>query len=300
MIIVSATGPLALIEDLGRPGLAHLGVSPSGAADRTACALANRLVGNPEGAAVIEITVGGLMITVDRLAWIAVAGAPTQLEVGGRPTASHTPIALQPGIELRVDPPAYGVRNYLAIRGGLRVPKTLRSRSTDVLSGLGPAPLRPGDRLEVGRPRARMPGVELAPPHQPRKRLELQPGPRRDWFTDQAWAALIGQPWTVSVDADRVAVRLDGPVVDRRIHDELPSEGLLRGAVQVPRSGRPLIFLADHPVTGGYPVIAVLTERAADHAAQLRPGEMVRFVTAIEHGSHQLGSHDAGSLDSRG
>jgi biotin-dependent carboxylase-like uncharacterized protein len=300
MIIVSATGPLALIEDLGRPGLAHLGVSPSGAADRTACALANRLVGNPEGAAVIEITVGGLVITVDRLAWIAVAGAPTQLEVGGRPTASHTPIALQPGIELRVDPPAYGVRNYLAIRGGLRVPKTLRSRSTDVLSGLGPAPLRPGDRLEVGRPRARMPGVELAPPHQPRKRLELQPGPRRDWFTDQAWAALIGQPWTVSVDADRVAVRLDGPVVDRRIHDELPSEGLLRGAVQVPRSGRPLIFLADHPVTGGYPVIAVLTERAADHAAQLRPGEMVRFVTAIEHGSHQLGSHDAGSLDSRG
>jgi biotin-dependent carboxylase-like uncharacterized protein len=300
MIIVSATGPLALIEDLGRPGLAHLGVSPSGAADRTACALANRLVGNPEGAAVIEITVGGLVITVDRLAWIAVAGAPTQLEVGGRPTASHTPIALQPGIELRVDPPAYGVRNYLAVRGGLRVSKTLRSRSTDMLSGLGPAPLRPGDRLEVGRPRARMPGVELAPPHQPRKRLELQPGPRRDWFTDQAWAALIGQPWTVSADADRVAVRLDGPVLDRRIHDELPSEGLLRGAVQVPRSGRPLIFLADHPVTGGYPVIAVLTERAADHAAQLRPGERVRFVTATEHGSDQLGSHDAGSLDSRG
>jgi biotin-dependent carboxylase-like uncharacterized protein len=300
MIIVSATGPLALIEDLGRPGLAHLGVSPSGAADRTACALANRLVGNPEGAAVIEITVGGLVITVDRLAWIAVAGAPTQLEVGGRPTASHSPIALQPGIELRVDPPPHGVRNYLAVRGGLRVPKTLRSRSTDVLSGLGPALLRPGDRVEVGRPRARMPGVELAPPHQPRKRLELQPGPRRDWFTDQAWAALIGQPWTVSVDADRVAVRLDGPALDRRIHDELPSEGLLRGAVQVPRSGRPLIFLADHPVTGGYPVIAVLTERAADHAAQLRPGETVRFDTATEHGSDQLGQRDTGGLDSRG
>ena len=282
MIIVSETGPLALVEDLGRPGLAHLGVSPSGAADRTACALANRLVGNPEGAAVIEITVGGLVITVDRLAWVAVTGAPTQLEVGGRPTSSHTPIALQPGIELRVDPPPYGVRNYLAVRGGLRVPKTLGSRSTDVLSGLGPAPLRPGSRLQVGRPRSKMPGVELAPPHQPAKRLELQPGPRRDWFTDQAWVTLVGQPWTVSVDANRVAVRLDGPALARLIEDELPSEGLLRGAVQVPRSGRPLIFLTDHPVTGGYPVIAVLTERAADHAAQLRPGETVRFDTALD------------------
>jgi biotin-dependent carboxylase-like uncharacterized protein len=287
MIIVTETGPLALVEDLGRPGLAHLGVSPSGAADRTACALANRLVGNPEGAAVIEITIGGLVIMVDRLAWIAVTGAPTQLEVGGRPTSSHTPIALQPGIELRVDPPPYGVRNYLAVRGGLLVPKTLGSRSTDVLSGLGPAPLRPGTRLEVGRPRSRMPGVELAPPHQPSKRLELQPGPRRDWFTDQAWADLVDQPWTVSVDANRIAVKLDGPALARRINDELPSEGLLRGAVQVPRSGRPLIFLADHPVSGGYPVIAVLTDRAADHAAQLRPGDTVRFDAAVDHGSDQ-------------
>jgi biotin-dependent carboxylase-like uncharacterized protein len=282
MIIVHETGPLALIEDLGRPGFAHLGVSPSGAADRTACALANRLVGNPEGAAVIEITIGGLVIMVDRLAWIAVTGAPTQLEVGGSPTASHTPIALQPGIELRVDPPRHGVRNYLAVRGGLQVPKTLGSRSTDMLSGLGPAPLRPGARIKVGQPRSRMPGVELAPPHQPAKRLELRPGPRREWFTDQAWATLLGQPWTVSVDANRVAVRLDGPALTRRIDDELPSEGLLRGAVQVPRSGRPLIFLADHPVTGGYPVVAVLTERAADHAGQLRPGETVRFDAALD------------------
>jgi biotin-dependent carboxylase-like uncharacterized protein len=278
VIIVSETGPLALIEDLGRPGLAHLGVSPSGAADRTACALANRLVGNPEGAAVIETTVGGLVIMVDRLAWVAVTGAPTQLEVGGRPTSSHAPIALGPGIQLRVEPPPHGVRNYVAVRGGLQAPKTLGSCSTDVLSGLGPVPLRPGTRIEVGRPRSRMPGVEIAPPHEPAKRLELLPGPRRDWFTDQAWTTLIDRPWTVSIDANRVAVRLDGPALARRITNELPSEGLLRGAVQVPRSGRPLIFLADHPVTGGYPVIAVLTDRAADHAAQLRPGETVRFA----------------------
>jgi biotin-dependent carboxylase-like uncharacterized protein len=286
MIIVSQTGPLALIEDLGRPGLGHLGVSPSGAADRAAFALANRLVGNPEGAAVIEITIGGLVIMVERLAWLAVTGAPTQLEVDGRPTASHTPIALRPGAELRVDPPPHGVRNYLAVRGGLQVPKTLGSRSTDVLSCLGPAPLRPGARIEVGRPQTGMPGVELAPPREPAKRLELRPGPRRDWFTDNAWATLLSQPWTVSVDANRIAVRLDGPALARRIDDELPSEGLLRGAVQVPRSGRPLIFLADHPVTGGYPVVGVLTERAADHAAQLRPGETMRFEAALDHGHH--------------
>jgi biotin-dependent carboxylase-like uncharacterized protein len=280
MLTVEATGPLATVQDLGRPGLSHLGVSPSGAADRTAHRLANRLVGNPESDATIEVTLGGLSVRATATHWVAVTGAPTTVLVNDRPMGSNGLIALPTGDRLTVLPPAYGVRSYLAVRGGIAVDPVLGSRATDLLSGIGPSPLRPGDELPVGRPGPPLPGVDLAPPHQPRKTLAMSPGPRRDWFTDQAWTHLVQQPWTVSPDGNRVGVRLTGGALERRVTDELPSEGLVRGAVQVPASGEPLIFLADHPVTGGYPVIAVLTDRAADHAAQLRPGDRVRFVLA--------------------
>jgi biotin-dependent carboxylase-like uncharacterized protein len=283
MIVVEATGPLSTVQDLGRPGLAHLGVSPSGAADRTAHRLANRLVGNPESDATLEITLGGLSVRATATHWVAVTGAPTTVLVNDRPMGSNGLIALPPGDRLTVLAPSYGVRSYLAVRGGIAVPPVLGSRATDLLSGLGPAPLQPGDELPVGRPGPPLPGVDLAPPHQPRKTLAMSPGPRQDWFTEQAWSDLVQRPWTVSPDGNRVGVRLEGGSLPRRVSDELPSEGLLRGAVQVPASGQPLIFLADHPVTGGYPVIAVLTDRAADHAAQLRPGDQVRFIpTSLE------------------
>jgi biotin-dependent carboxylase-like uncharacterized protein len=277
MILVEETGPLALIEDLGRSGFAHLGVSPSGAADRSASALANRLVGNAEGAAVVEVTLGGLVITTSKLHWVAVTGTPTQLWIDNQPTSSHTALSVRPGERLRIEPPEEGVRNYLAVRGGLFAPKTLGSRSTDVLSGLGPPLLRPGDTIDVGHPTGVPPGIDIAPPRRPSKQLEVLPGPRRDWFTDEAWNRLVTARWTTSIDADRVAVRLEGPRLARRVADELPSEGLIRGAIQIPPAGQPLIFLADHPVTGGYPVIGVLTDRSADHAAQLRPGDGVSF-----------------------
>jgi len=278
MIIVEATGPLATVQDLGRPGLADLGVSPSGAADRAAHRLANRLVGNPESAATLEVTMGGLAIRTTEMAWVAVTGAPTSVLIHGQPSASHSLLALPPGNRLAVQAPAYGVRNYLAVRGGIMVPPVLGSRSTDLLSGLGPPPLHPGQELAVGRAGPPLPGVDLVPPSQPRKTLSITAGPRRDWFTEQAWDNLVHQPWTVTPEGNRVGVRLTGTKLTRRITAELPSEGLVRGAVQVPGSGEPLIFLADHPVTGGYPVIAVLTDRDADHAAQLRPGDRVRFV----------------------
>jgi biotin-dependent carboxylase-like uncharacterized protein len=275
VIFVEQTGPLALIEDLGRPGLAHLGVSPSGAADRTSSALANRLVGNPEKAAVIEMTLGGLIIVARHFHWAAITGPPTQLWINQQPTASHAPFPLHPGDRLRVDPPGDGIRNYLAVRGGLQVPEVLGSRATDVLSGLGPDPLRSGVSIVVGHAIGSLPGVDLVPPRPVNKRLAVLPGPRRDWFTDHAWTLLQESSWTVSAQADRVAVRLEGPRLDRLITQELPSEGLIRGAIQVPSAGQPLIFLADHPVTGGYPVIGVLADRAADDAAQLRPGDQV-------------------------
>lgn len=280
MIIVEASGPLTTVQDLGRPGLAHLGVSPSGAADRAAHRLANRLVGNAESEATLEVTMGGLVIRATKMAWVAVTGAPTSVLVNDQPSASHSLLALPPGDRLAVQAPGYGVRNYLAVRGGILATPVLGSRSTDLLSGLGPSPLHPGQELAVGPPGPPLPGVDLAPPSQPRKTLSITAGPRRDWFTEQAWDDLLHGRWTVSAEGNRVGVRLTGPALTRRITAELPSEGLIRGAVQVPASGEPLIFLADHPVTGGYPVIAVLTRRDADHAAQLRPGEHIRFTLA--------------------
>jgi biotin-dependent carboxylase-like uncharacterized protein len=279
-LIIKEPGPLALLQDQGRAGLAHLGVSPSGAADRRAYLLANRMVGNSENAVTIETTLGGLVISVSRLTWVAVTGAPTQLVVNDVPTSSHTTITLRAGDVLRVDPPPLGLRNYLAVRGGLKAPATLGSRSSDVLSGLGPEPLRAGQVFALGPPTAPLPDTDLAPPNQPSKSLALWPGPRRDWFTGRSWRRLVESGWTVTSDCNRVGVRLSGPALSRKIASELPSEGLLRGAIQVPPSGQPIIFLADHPVTGGYPVIAVLAERARDHAAQLKPGDKLRFELA--------------------
>ncbi len=278
MILIDAPGPLATVQDLGRPGLAHLGVPPSGAADRYAHRLANRLVGNPEQQATIEVTGGGLEIRVEALAWVAVTGAETQVRVDGRAVGSHSSFPLRPDQRLRIDASPLGLRNYLAVRGGVKVTRTLGSRSTDLLTGLGPPPLVAGQRLGLCRPRLPLPDIALAPPNPPRRELEITPGPRRDWFGEDAWRTVLGTTWMAGSASNRVAVRLDGPALERVVTDELPSEGIVRGAIQVPSSGVPLIFLTDHPVTGGYPVIGVLTGRACDHAAQLRPGDPFRFV----------------------
>ncbi len=277
MISVEATGPLATLQDLGRPNYAHLGVSPSGAADRRALRLANRLVGNAENAVAVEVTFGGVVVRANDLVWAAVTGAPTQVRVNGQPTASHTTLALRSGDRLAIEPPSQGLRNYLAVRGGIQADVVLGSASRDVLSGLGPEPLRAGQQLRVGVPRRDLPNADSAPHRPPRQTMTISAGPRLDWFQASAWQRMLDKPWTVTADCDRVAARLEGPELRRARHDELPSEGLVRGAVQVPASGQPLIFLSDHPVTGGYPVIAVLTERSCDDAAQLRPGDTVRF-----------------------
>lgn len=277
-LVVEATGPLTLLQDLGRPGLAHLGVSPSGAADRAAHRLANRLVGNDEGAATLEVTLGGLAVRATATLFVAVTGAPTTLHLDGVPTASHATVVLRTGSRLVVGLPARGLRSYLAVRGGIAAAPVLGSRSRDVLAGLGPAPLAVGDVLPVGTPTAPLPDAERAPAPTAPPALAVRPGPRLDWFAGDAWSVLVGSVWTVSGDVDRVAARLSGPALRRAVTGELPSEGLVRGAVQVPASGQPLLFGPDHPVTGGYPVLAVLTGAASDAATQLRPGDPVRFV----------------------
>jgi biotin-dependent carboxylase-like uncharacterized protein len=225
---VVQTGPLTTVQDAGRFGQGALGIGRSGACDRTAYRLANRLVGNDDGVAVLEVTFGGLVLR---------AGADVVLVTTGARCAGtphNAPLMLAAGQQLALGAPVTGARTYVAVRGGIDVPPVLGSRSTDLLAGLGPAVLAAGDRLPVGRSVGHMPGVDVAAVPEPEAGevvVQVQPGPRRDWFTDDAWASLLNQRYTITDQSNRVGLRLDGVPLERESTGELPSEGMVRGAL---------------------------------------------------------------------
>lgn len=279
-IEVIRCGPMGSVQDLGRPGWASLGVGASGAADAASAALANRLVGNAPEAAVVELSFGATL-AFPQTARVAVTGALCDVSRDGRGEGMNAPFDVRAGQRLVVGPAAVGLRTYVAVRGGFSVAPTLGSRSTDVLSGLGPPPLAEGAVLPIGGAVAGPPpAVEVAPVPAPSAddlEVRVVPGPRDDWFTDDALTTLFTEPYTVTADSNRVGVRLDGPALTRARDGELPSEGMVTGSVQVPSGGKPIVFLADHPVTGGYPVIGVVLAADLPVLAQARPGQVVRF-----------------------
>ncbi|AEB42126.1 biotin-dependent carboxyltransferase family protein [Micromonospora maris] len=276
-IEVLTAGALTTVQDLGRPGWAHLGVPRSGALDPEALRLANRLVGNPEPAAGLEITMTGCALRFTRATTVAVVGAEVDVRVGERPGDPGRPLAVPAGAVLRIGPARRGLRCWLAVAGGIAVDPVLDSRATDTLAGLGPAPLRDGDRLPVGVPIGPPAPVDVTVPraHPQELHLTVRLGPRHDWFDTVALDRLYGTAYTVSPLSNRVGARLTGAPLPRAVPGELHSEGVVLGAVQVPADGQPLIFLADHPTTGGYPVIAVVDD--VTPLAQARPGTTVRF-----------------------
>lgn len=289
---VVAPGALTLVQDLGRPGLASLGVSASGAFDRSAHRLANRLVGNDEGAAALEHLLGGLRLALPAGTWFAVTGAWGPIELlprdrGARPVEPHTATLVEVPSELRLEALPHGLRTTIAVRGGLAVPAQLGSRSRDTLAELGPPPLAAGDTLPIGPAPARaVPPADLVPVDPPTDgvvELAVRPGPRHDWFDPATWQLLLTSAWRASARSDRTGVRLEGPELARtaaRADVELASEGMLRGSIQVSPDGAPTILGPDHPVTGGYPVIAVVVDASLDLLAQLRPGQPVRLRLA--------------------
>lgn len=281
MIEVLRAGALTTVQDEGRAGHAHLGVPAAGALDAPALRLANRLVGNDRAAAGLEITVSGCRVRVHRTTIVAVTGAAaTKITVDGRSVDAGVPVPVPAGAVLDIGPASTGVRTYLAVAGGIDVPEVLGSRSTDTLSGLGPHPLRDGDTLPVGPPTGPAAPVWFTPPVPSGPRVRITLGPREDWFTPEARHTLVTAEWTVSVRSNRVAARLEGPKLTRANTGELPSEGLVLGAVQVPAGGEPLVFLADHPTTGGYPVIGVVHPDDLPVLAQSRPGAQLRMEAA--------------------
>ncbi|MFF2318626.1 5-oxoprolinase/urea amidolyase family protein [Arthrobacter sp. NPDC058097] len=302
---VLSPGIHSLIEDLGRQGHSALGVSAAGALDRASLRRANRLVGNAPSAAAIETVAGGLRVEAIGDQVLAVAGAPSALTVvtpsaspveegGGtedrqRTVPAAAPFALLDGEILTIGVPDAGFRSYVAVRGGVDVPAVLGSRSTDTMSGIGPKPLAAGQLLPSGG--AAESGVVGSPEIQPDYPsggvtvLDVVPGPRADWFDQAALDSLCAQDWTVKPESNRVGMRLQGTPLERSRTGELPSEGTVAGAIQMPPEGLPVLFLADHPITGGYPVIGVVVDHQLDLAAQVPIGGSIRFRIAPEQPS---------------
>ena len=288
---IVSPGLQSLIQDLGRYGHSGLGVSAAGALDRASLRRANRLVGNAPSAAAVETVAGGLSVRAVGDQVLAVTGAPAELTVetpseddvepAWRTVPMATPFALLDGETLAIGAPQSGFRSYLAVRGGVDTAPVLGSRSTDTMSGIGPAPLAAGQLLAAGGEAES--GVVGHPELQPDfpdtgvTVLDVVPGPRADWFDAGALASFCGQDWEVKPQSNRVGMRLQGTPLQRTRQGELASEGTVAGALQVPPEGLPVLFLADHPITGGYPVIAVVVDSQLDRAAQVPIGGKIRF-----------------------
>lgn len=256
------------LQDHGRAGFAHLGVPPGGAVDRRTHDLMNRLVGNPPGAATIE-TMGALIVEALRPVVVAISTDRSRQTISA-------------GTRVRVDAPPGSTWAYLAVRGGVDVAGVLGSRSQDTLGGVGPPAITTGSLVPVGPD----PGTPLAADHAPPRattelRVRIWDGPQHDWFIGGT-QSLIRRPWQITNEFSRVGIRLEAGAFDHttRARPQMPSIGLTTGAVQVTPSGEPIVMLANHPTTGGYPVIAVVEPDDLPDLVQSRPGSLVRFRRA--------------------
>lgn len=281
MLIIIQPGLEATVQDLGRPGYAHLGVPHGGAADQSALRHGNRLVGNSQNAAGIEFLLGGLSFMVDQDTMIVVTGAPVPVTIDARPAELNTAIHLFAGQTLSTGSAIYGLRSYICAAGGIAVRRVLGSRSTDTVSGIGPPRLAAGSELPIGSCRGRLSAaadvaIESASATGNIGVRYFQ-GPRAEYFRPEALRQFASAPWTVTADIDRVGARLQGPHLAYATERQLPSEGIMTGSVQVPGSGQPIVLLCNHGTTGGYPIIAVVHPADVAKVAQARPGGTIRF-----------------------
>ncbi|MGN6206883.1 5-oxoprolinase/urea amidolyase family protein [Humibacter sp.] len=285
-VTVLQSGPQLLVEDLGRPASASIGAGRSGALDRGALRLGNRLVGNDESAAGLEVVVAATL-RFEQPTWFAVTGARGALKLGRHPIEPDAAVQAAAGDVLELGTAVHGLRYVVALRGGVAVPHELGSASADIGARLGPAPLVDGDTIALADDVAGdIPAVDAltvwSPPDD-EVDVHVVAGPRQDWFAPASIDAFYDTDWQVTQESNRVGARLrsEGVTLQRSndpdLPAELPSEPMVPGAIQVPPSGEPTVLLADGPVTGGYPVLAVVADADLDLFAQLRPGQRVRF-----------------------
>jgi biotin-dependent carboxylase-like uncharacterized protein len=266
--VILAPGTLTLIEDAGRIGYAHLGVPRAGAFDPRSWRLANRLVGNPEASAALENLGGGLALEALRHLTIAVTGAAGTVYVDGRAHTTNTVIHVRRGARITLGPARAGIRYYVAVGGGIDAEPVLGSRSHDTLGGLGPAPLRTSDVLYTGSSPRTDPVIDHAPVPDDTATFAMMPGPDA---TEHLLEQLLSRPWDLDPQSNRIGVRLSGSPIEAAQHT-LASRPMVQGAVQLPPNGLPIILGPDHPTTGGYPVVAVVTARSMSQVAQWSGG----------------------------
>ena len=283
-ILVQAPGLFTTVQDLGREGYGPIGVSPSGAADPVSQRIGNRLVGNPEGAAALEMTLVGGTFGFERATIIAVTGADFGPCLHGIPLPMWTSIEIPAGKTVTLGPSRSGARAYLCVQGGIAVEPFLGSASTHVLSGLGGfqgRALRKGDRVEIGAATSLFHKRWLAPAarehFEPRKIIRVTDGPQSDWFENSAWKMFCESAFRVSEQSNRMGIRLEGPQIPLDNSREMITEGVSLGAIQVPAAGQPIILFVEQQTTGGYPKIANVVSADLHSLGQLRPRDTIRF-----------------------
>lgn len=289
-IVVMRPGLLTTIQDRGRPGYRHLGIRPCGVMDPVAARVANLLAGNDDDAALLEITLLGPTLRFEQATWIGLAGAEFQATLDGQTLLNNARHWIEAGATLELKQATRGCRAYLAVAGGFAVPTILGSCSTDLRSGWGGLQgraLQAGDVLQVHQsngsagawPSQTHWSVELPGSSNDREHpIPILAGSEQPWFTRASWEALLATTYTITPSSDRMGYRLQGEALSLEQPRELLSAASLRGNLQVPAGGQPILLMADHPTTGGYPVIATAARAAWPSLAQAKPGDQLRFV----------------------
>lgn len=305
-IVVQAPGLFTTVQDLGREGFGSMGVSASGAADPISLRIGNRLAGNPDGAAALEMALVGGAFTFERAAVIAVTGADFGPSSDGIPLTMWTSIEIQKGQTVTLGPSRSGARAYLCVQGGISVEPFLGSASTHVLSGLGGfegRALRRGDRLEIGATASLFRKRSLSPKAlerlQPRKTIRVTDGPQRDWFANSSWKIFCDRTFRVAEQSNRMGIRLEGTPIPIDASREMITEGVSLGAIQVPPSGLPIILFVEQQTTGGYPKIANVISADLHSLGQLRPRDAIRFERIEMNEARSLLIQQAALLSSK-
>jgi antagonist of KipI len=283
-IQVQAPGLLTTVQDLGREGFGPMGVSPSGAADAISLRVGNRLVGNAEGAAGLEMTLLGGTFVFPEGGILALTGSDFGATLDGKPVEAWTSFEVQPGQTLRLGPTRSGARCYLCVRGGVEVTPFLGSASTHLLSGLGGhegRALRKGDVLKIGEASGaylrRTVAAKALERLSPRKVLRVTPGPQSDWFPESAQEIFYASAFRIAEESNRMGLRLEGAAVPEGSGGKMITEGVSIGAVQIPSGGSPIILFVEQQTTGGYAKIANVISADLSSLGQLRPRDEIRF-----------------------
>jgi biotin-dependent carboxylase-like uncharacterized protein len=282
-LVVRSCGPMTSLQDNGRIGQGRYGLSRAGAMDRLALAAANALAGNEAATAAIELMlIGGSFALREGSARIALTGAAFSATLDGRALRPFTATVMEAGQVLTIGAAATGIYGYLAIAGGLAIEPDLGSLSLQRRAGIGGfkgRALEGGDELSLRQDRASGPDLQLDLPAQDASApIRVVLGPQVDEFPEDAVATFLASTYTISAEADRMGYRLSGPILNHSRGYNIVSDGLVAGSVQVPGAGMPIVMMADHQTTGGYPKIATVISADLGRLAQRRPGETVRFA----------------------